>query len=100
MKTIVKLKERRNQENMKADLIFIAGLLAYGDEITNEFIDDVTEEAFSSKRLRLIYRTMKKLHKKKIPINIYTVYEHLRSKGKSEKVGGIRYLNKLVKEYA
>ena len=58
--------------------------------------DNLTEEAFYSKKNGIIFQAIKTLTDKNIPIDITTVTEELKSQNKINDIGGVEYLTDIL----
>lgn len=82
-------------QNIEAEQSILGGILVDGNVI-NQVLEILTPEDFYREAHRVIFNAMIDLDRNSQPIDIVTLYESLRSKGKVlEEVGGSNYLTYL-----
>jgi replicative DNA helicase len=81
--------------NFLAEKIVLSSLLN-NTEILNLILNNLTIETFYFKNHQEIYKAIKNMYKKKIPIDLITLITFLKDNGMLEKIGGIKVLSELV----
>ena len=89
------INEKYLPHNFLAEKIILSSLLISSDALEIVF-QTVKVETFYFKNHQELYKTLVKMHKKKIPIDIITVSTFLQDNGNLDKIGGIKVLVELI----
>lgn len=83
--------------NLLAEKVILCSLLLNPD-IVEIIIPNISPEIFYFKNHQEIYKSMRFLYQRKIPIDIITLTTFLQDNGRLDKIGGINVLNELVNQ--
>jgi replicative DNA helicase len=88
---------RTPPHNVEAEMAVLAGILVRSD-VLDDVMNILHEEDFYTPGHRAIYTVFKHLYEHRIPIDLVTVEDRLRTLGELEKVGGAAYLVELTNQ--
>lgn len=80
--------------------VAVLGALMLEREAIEDVVDILSAEMFYDNRHREIYRSILELRRKSQPIDLLTVTQNIKTRGKSEEVGGLLYVADLTDKIA
>lgn len=93
------LVRRIPPHNIEAEQAVLGGVFLRND-IFHSLVDMITDEDFYSPVHRIIYQAFQELYRRRQPVDLVTVAEHLKSNGKIDDIGGSVYLASLTESVA
>lgn len=86
-------KTHENLVKKEAEQSILGSMLI--DNNVAYFLEDLSSDDFYFEAHKILFNTMLDLHKKKIPLDLVTISDNLREKGKLEDTGGVPYIMSL-----
>jgi replicative DNA helicase len=93
------LLRRIPPHNTEAEQAVLGGVFLRND-IFHTLVDTISDEDFYSPVHRTIYQAFQELYRRREPVDLVTVAEHLQSRGQLDEVGGTVYLASLAESVA
>lgn len=84
---------------IEIEMVFLGALLIEGDKF-NDVKTILPDEAFYKEQNKTVYQAMREINRKGEEIDILTVIEKIKEKGKLEFVGGATYISELTSRVA
>lgn len=85
--------------NTEAEQAVLGGVFLR-NEILHTLVDTVSDEDFYSPVHRIIFQAFQELYRRREPVDLVTVAEHLQRRGQLDEVGGTVYLASLAESVA
>ncbi len=90
---------RKEPQNIDAEINAL-GSAFLSVSVLDKICEELTEDMFFSKQNQILYKVIKLLHTKEIPIDATTVINELEKSDELSKVGGVEYITEVLSSVA